>query len=143
MWREIARVREAARARLAPQWAEVIEKTAQPFLQPIHDLMSERLAFDRIALMGDAAFVARPHVGMGVTKAGDDALALGHALGAHGNAVDALAAYETERLAPGRAIVERARRLGAYMQATATPGLVGRDTLAVLQDTAVDLAAVA
>ncbi len=140
-WREIARVREAARSLLAPQWAEVIEKTGQPFLQPIHDLMSERLAFDRVALMGDAAFVARPHVGMGVTKAGDDALALARALGAHGSAPAALAAYQAERLAPGRAIVERARRLGAYMQATATPGLVVRDTLAVLHDTAVDLAA--
>jgi 2-polyprenyl-6-methoxyphenol hydroxylase-like FAD-dependent oxidoreductase len=142
-WREIARMREAARSLLAPQWAEVIEKTAQPFLQPIHDLMSERLAFDRIALMGDAAFVARPHVGMGVTKAGDDALALARALAAHDNACDALAAYEAARLAPGRAIVERARRLGAYLQATATPGRVVRDALAVLHDTAVDLAAVA
>jgi 2-polyprenyl-6-methoxyphenol hydroxylase-like FAD-dependent oxidoreductase len=121
----------------------VIEKTAQPFLQPIHDLMSERLAFDRVALMGDAAFVARPHVGMGVTKAGDDAMALARALAAHGDASAALAAYGAERLAPGRAIVERARRLGADMQATATPGLVVRDTLSVLHDTAVDLAAVA
>lgn len=142
-WRQVARMREAARARLAPQWAEVIEKTAQPFLQPIHDLMSERIAFDRVALMGDAAFVARPHVGMGVTKAGDDALALARAIAAHGATPAALQAYEAERLAPGRAVVERARRLGAYMQATATPGLVVRDTLGVLNETAIDLAAAA
>ncbi len=140
-WREIARVRETARARLAPQWAEVIEKTAQPFLQPIFDLMSERIAFDRVALMGDAAFVARPHVGMGVTKAGDDALGLARALASTDTVAAALQAYEAERLAPGRAVVERARRLGAYMQATATPGLVERDTLGVLNETAIDLAA--
>jgi 2-polyprenyl-6-methoxyphenol hydroxylase-like FAD-dependent oxidoreductase len=140
-WREIARMRETARARLAPQWAEVIEKTAQPFLQPIFDLMSERIAFDRVALMGDAAFVARPHVGMGVTKAGDDALALARALASTDTVAAALQAYEAERLAPGRAVVERARRLGAYMQATATPGLVERDTLGVLNETAIDLAA--
>lgn len=142
-WRQVARMREAARARLAPQWAEVIEKTAQPFLQPIFDLLSERIAFDRVALMGDAAFVARPHVGMGVTKAGDDALALARAIAAHGATPAALQAYEAERLAPGRAVVERARRLGAYMQATATPGLVERDTLGVLNETAIDLAAAA
>lgn len=140
-WREIARMREAARERLAPQWAEVIEKTAQPFLQPIFDLLSERIAFERVALMGDAAFVARPHVGMGVTKAGDDALGLAHALASTDTVAAALAAYEAQRLAPGRAIVERARRLGAYMQATATPGLAQRDTLGVLRETAVDLAA--
>ncbi|MDP3082253.1 MAG: FAD-dependent monooxygenase, partial [Rubrivivax sp.] len=68
-WRCIAAMREAARAKLAPQFAEIVEKTAVPFLQPIHDLVSPQLAFDRIALLGDAAFVARPHVGMGVTKA--------------------------------------------------------------------------
>ena len=68
-WRQVAAMREAARRLLAPQFAEMLEKTAQPFLQPIHDVVSQRLAFDRVALMGDAAFVARPHVGMGVTKA--------------------------------------------------------------------------
>jgi 2-polyprenyl-6-methoxyphenol hydroxylase-like FAD-dependent oxidoreductase len=133
----IARMREAARARLAPQWAEVIAKTAQPFLQPIHDLMSQRIAFGRVALMGDAAFVARPHVGMGVTKAGDDALALARALVVDCDPVTALRAYEAERLAPSRAVVERARRLGAYLQGGAAP----RDTLAVLNETAIDLAA--
>lgn len=71
-WRCIAAMRQAARERLAPQYAEVVEKTAMPFLQPIFDLVSPRLAFGRVALLGDAAFVARPHTGMGVTKAGDE-----------------------------------------------------------------------
>ncbi|MBC7940696.1 MAG: FAD-dependent monooxygenase, partial [Chitinophagaceae bacterium] len=75
-WRQIAAVRQAARDKLAPQFAEILEKTAVPFLQPIFDVASPRLAFDRVALLGDAAFVARPHVGMGVTKAGDDAMVL-------------------------------------------------------------------
>jgi len=136
----VACMREAAHARLAPQWAEVIEKTAQPFLQPIHDLMSERIAFGRVALMGDAAFVARPHVGMGVTKAGDDALALARALAATADPVAAWQAFEAERLAPARAVVERARRLGAYMEAAAAPQRAPRDTLSVLNETAIDLA---
>ena len=142
---QVARMRDAAHALLAPQWAEVIDKTAQPFVQPIHDLLSERLAFGRIALIGDAAFVARPHVGMGVTKAGSDALALARAVADHGATPAALLAYETERLAPGRAVVERARRLGAYMQSTAASGIAAngpdaeRDTLGVLHETAIEL----
>ena len=40
------------------------------------------MAFGRIAIIGDAAFVARPHVGAGVSKASDDVSALVHALAA-------------------------------------------------------------
>jgi 2-polyprenyl-6-methoxyphenol hydroxylase-like FAD-dependent oxidoreductase len=147
-WREIAAMREAGRRLLAPQWAEVLEKTAQPFLQPIHDLASDRLAFGRVALMGDAAFVARPHVGMGVTKAGEDALALAEAVARHGATPAALLAYEAMRLAPGHAVVERGRRLGAYLQARAQDAgqpahdrtrCASRDALSVLRDTAIDL----
>ena len=137
---QVAGMRSAARERLAPQWAEVVDKSPQPFVQPIHDLMSERIAFGRIALVGDAAFVARPHVGMGVTKAGIDALALASAIVEHGATPAALQAYESQRLAAGRAVVERARRLGAYLQAAATaPGTgIERDTLSVLSETAIE-----
>ncbi len=34
------------------------------------------MAFGRVALVGDAAFVIRPHVGGGVVKAAEDAAAL-------------------------------------------------------------------
>ena len=141
-WREIAAMRQAGRALLAPQWAEVLEKTAQPFLQPIHDLASEHLAFGRVVLMGDAAFVARPHVGMGVTKAGEDALALADAIAQHGATAAAGQAFEAARLAPGLAVVQRGRRLGAYLQARAA-GASGasREAGDVLQDTAIDLSA--
>ncbi len=116
-WRAVAAMRTAARELLAPQFAEVMEKTAQPFLQAIYDVSSERIAFGRVALMGDASFVARPHVGAGVTKAAEDAMALSDAIRAHGATPAALAAYESERLQVGQAIVERGRRLGAYLQA--------------------------
>jgi 2-polyprenyl-6-methoxyphenol hydroxylase-like FAD-dependent oxidoreductase len=68
--------------------------------------------------LGDAAFVARPHVGMGVTKAAGDAAALVAAIAAHGGDLSqGLAMFEVERLGFGRAVVRRARQLGAYMQA--------------------------
>ena len=140
-WRHVAAMREAARRLLAPQFAEMLEKTAQPFLQPIFDGVSQRLAFDHVALMGDAAFVARPHVGMGVTKAAEDAMGLSDCIRAHGATPAALRAFEVLRLAPGRAVVQRGRDLGAYMQAQGQSSVhadARRDARAVLRETAVD-----
>jgi 2-polyprenyl-6-methoxyphenol hydroxylase-like FAD-dependent oxidoreductase len=113
----VAAMRAEAEAKLAPQFAELVRKTAQPILQPIFDLESPRLVFGRVAVLGDAAFVARPHCGMGVTKAAEDAVVLVDALGAHATLDDALADYEQKRLRFGREVVEHARNLGAYMQA--------------------------
>src|SRR3546814_8716334 len=101
---------QAASGVLAPQFAEMVHKAAQPFFQPIYDLESPRLAFGRVALLGDAAFVARPHCGMGVTKAAADAMALTRALTqAPDNPVAALKEYETVRLPVGRFLVGHAR----------------------------------
>lgn len=104
---------------LAPAFAEVVRRTAQPFIQAILDLETPRmLVGERTVILGDAAFVARPHVGMGVTKAAGDAAALvdaikrdPHDLGA------ALRRFEAARLPFGAAVIRRARELGAYMQA--------------------------
>ncbi len=143
-WQHVAGARHAARELLAPQFAEILEKTAQPFLQPIYDCASPSMVFDRVALMGDAAFVARPHVGMGVTKAAEDAMTLTDCITAHGATPSALRAFEQSRLAPCAAVVQRARVLGAYMQAQGhNPGAGGqilqRDAHAVMLETAIDL----
>jgi 2-polyprenyl-6-methoxyphenol hydroxylase-like FAD-dependent oxidoreductase len=113
----IAEMRADCERIVAPQFAEVVRVCAAPFIQPIYDLESERMAFGRIALVGDAAFVARPHVGAGVTKAGNDGLALVDALAANDDVPTALRAFEKVRLPDGRRFVVRARQLGAYMQA--------------------------
>lgn len=93
--------------------------------------------------MGDAAFVARPHVGMGVTKAAEDAMALTDCIEIHGANSKGLLAFEALRLLPGQQVVERARRLGAFMQAHVESGLaagaVVRDAHQVMMETAVDL----
>ncbi|MFD0667236.1 FAD binding domain-containing protein [Ramlibacter sp. MAHUQ-53] len=139
-WREVARMREDARQVLAPAFAEMMEKCGQPFLQPIFDVQSATLARGRVALLGDAAFVARPHVGMGVTKAMQDALALADAVQRLGATPQALADYEGVRLPAGQAAVQRARRLGAYMQACGQGGAAQpRDARRVMAETAIDL----
>ena len=142
--RHIDAMRSDARRLLAPQFAEVIEKTAQPFFQPIHDLAVTEMAFGRIGLLGDAAFVARPHVGMGVTKAAMDATELANSIRTYGPSAQALKHYAARRLPAGLAVVERARYLGSYMQShqkAAADSFGGRadDAAWVLQHTAIDL----
>jgi len=136
----VSAVRQAAGELLAPQFAEVLEKTRQPFLQPIYDCSSTTIAFGRVALMGDAAFVARPHVGMGVTKAAEDAMALTDLIAQHGATPQAVQAFERQRLAPARAAVHRARALGDRMQAQSQWG-AGSVARTMMLETAIDLSA--
>jgi len=114
----VAAMRAAAEELLAPQFRAIVRLIDEPLLQPIYDLASPRLAFGRVAILGDAAFVARPHVGAGVSKAADDAAALAAALDAEEDVAAALRRFEAERLPAGDRIIERARHLGAYLQAT-------------------------
>jgi 2-polyprenyl-6-methoxyphenol hydroxylase-like FAD-dependent oxidoreductase len=113
----LTEARSAAHLVLAPQFAEVVEKTENLFFQPINDLESPQLAFGRVALLGDAAYVARPHCGMGVAKAADDAVALAHALSIRDQVPSCLQTYEHLRAPIGGLVVNRGRALGAYMQA--------------------------
>ena len=115
----IAQMRAAAERLLAPQFREVVRMIDEPILQPIYDLETPHMAFGRVAIIGDAAFVARPHVAAGVAKAADDAAALVAAL-EQGEVAPALRRFEAVRLPVGRRIIERARHLGAYLQATQT-----------------------
>ncbi len=107
-----------AAATLAPSLALMITQTAQPLLQPIFDLESPAIVFGRVALLGDAAFVARPHVATGVMKAALDAQALADALAASGDDIDAaLARYERARREYGQSLVARGRHIGAQLEA--------------------------
>jgi 2-polyprenyl-6-methoxyphenol hydroxylase-like FAD-dependent oxidoreductase len=116
----IAEMRADAERLVAPQLLVIARLIGDPILQPIYDLESPQLAFGRVAIIGDAAFVARPHVAAGVAKAADDAGALVGALAAEPDVASALKRFEAERLPVGRRIIERARHLGGYLQATQT-----------------------
>jgi 2-polyprenyl-6-methoxyphenol hydroxylase-like FAD-dependent oxidoreductase len=114
----IGALRQDARRLLSPQFAEIVEKTKQPFIQAIQDLETPRMVLGpRTVILGDAAFVARPHVGMGVTKAAGDAQALANALAGGKDLCVALTYFERRRVPYGAAVVRRGRALGAYMQA--------------------------
>lgn len=110
----IANMREEARRYLAPQIQAVVNATPQPFLQGMYDFGCERLIYDRVFIIGDAAFTARPHVGMGVSKAAEDASTLAQALSS-ANSGGALERWERERVHYGRAILQWGRDLGSYL----------------------------
>jgi 2-polyprenyl-6-methoxyphenol hydroxylase-like FAD-dependent oxidoreductase len=111
----IATLKQDATALLAPQLATLVNATAQIILQPIFELESPRIAFGRAALVGDAAFAARPHVATGVMKAAIDAESLADALASSGGDVAAaLEHYNHERQPYGAALVTRGCHIGAY-----------------------------
>ncbi|SRR5713101_375269 len=100
-------LRANAEKLLAPSMAAVVTRTEQPLLQAVFDLKSPQMVFGRVALLGDAAFVARPHVAAEVTKAALDAQSLVDALdGSAGDLDSGLARYDQRtagiRLPPRR-----------------------------------------
>jgi 2-polyprenyl-6-methoxyphenol hydroxylase-like FAD-dependent oxidoreductase len=113
----IAELKLTARRLLAPQLSELVACAQEPILSAIFDLETPRMTFGRVVLVGDAAFVARPHVGTGVTKAALDARGLADGLaGCDGDLVAALAGYERGRKQAGGQLVARGRRLGAHLE---------------------------
>jgi 2-polyprenyl-6-methoxyphenol hydroxylase-like FAD-dependent oxidoreductase len=67
-------------------------------------------------LIGDAASVGRPHIGMGVAKGASDAQALADVLRDASVPIEqALAKFENDRLDVGLKAVERGRTLGEYL----------------------------
>lgn len=117
----IARVKADASAAIAPQIAGIFARTA-PFFQPIYDLISSRLVFGRAVLLGDAAFVARPHAGAGTTKAALEAACLADSIAQAGtDLARGLAHYEAVQQPFGRALVALGREEGAYLTAQLKP----------------------
>src|SRR4029079_7504898 len=66
-------------------------------------------------MVGDAAANARPHMGFGMAKAGNDAMALAKHLGANDDIDTALKAYNAGRMPIGNIIVKHGRKLGTHM----------------------------
>jgi 2-polyprenyl-6-methoxyphenol hydroxylase-like FAD-dependent oxidoreductase len=87
----------------------------QPFITPIYDFTAPQIVFGRVAMVGDAAANARPHMGFGVAKAGGDAMALAKHLHDNENIDAALKAYNAERQPIGNTIVMHSRKLGTHL----------------------------
>jgi 2-polyprenyl-6-methoxyphenol hydroxylase-like FAD-dependent oxidoreductase len=102
----------AAHKLLPPVLRDIVMREQFPFIQAIFDYETPSMYRSRIALLGDAAFVVRPHTAMGVSKAAGDAMALRDVLQEERSLEKALHRYQETRLPVGKAIAKYGRELG-------------------------------
>lgn len=132
-------IKVIAPQQFAPPLAEIVTLAPQPLLQAITDMGCPRLTFGRVALLGDSAFIARPHVAAGFTKAALDAQCLADELAAARDDVPkALARYDHKQQEFGAKLVAHSRYLGAFLEGDAATGADGqrieRDPEQIIRD---------
>ena len=133
---------------LHPAWAQIIQLAPEIFMQPIYDSVTNNMARSRVVLIGDAAFISRPHIGQGVTKAAGDALCLVKCLQSNRNDVlKALPIFSNQRVTIGHQVIQYAQRLGSVISQPggelASWSKLYSNVANVLRDTAVELDGVA
>ena len=110
-------MRSYANRVLADPFQKLVAATKEPFVQSILDLGVPQMAFDRVALVGDAAFVPRPHTAASTAKAAANAIALTEALvDRNHNVPKALQEWEVDQLSLGMNLWKRGQRLGERSQ---------------------------
>jgi 2-polyprenyl-6-methoxyphenol hydroxylase-like FAD-dependent oxidoreductase len=117
----VQEMREMAETFMSEPLLKVLRAIKSAFFTPIYDLASPSMTFGRAVLIGDAAFVGRPHVGMGVTKGVADARSLADALAGE-NIDEGLQGFNGKRKPIGDRVVERGRELGAFLNEDAETG---------------------
>ena len=112
-----ARLRAMADERL-PDWlAALVDSTETLFLQPVYAGFAQQMVAPGLVLVGDAAHLAVPHVGGGVTLALQDTLALAEAVAQTGAGLEErLSRWEAARLRANTPRLEFAVRLGLSLQ---------------------------
>jgi 2,6-dihydroxypyridine 3-monooxygenase len=106
-------IHAAAKSELHPCFTELVQSTPNPFIQSIFDVVVPRMAFGRVCLVGDAAFVLRPHAAGATAKAAADAMSLAAALTDPPRDPDtALQAWEDRQLDYGHRLVDHTVALG-------------------------------
>lgn len=110
-------MRDYANSILAEPFKTLVAATKDPFVQSILDLTVPKMAFANTALVGDAAFVPRPHTAASTAKAAANAIALVESLSEHNHDVQkALTHWEIEQLQYGRRLWHHGRQLGERSQ---------------------------
>ncbi|WP_235595922.1 FAD binding domain-containing protein [Mastigocoleus testarum] len=102
---------------LAPPFQRLVAATKEPFVQAILDLGVPQMAFNSTILVGDAAFIPRPHTAAGVSKAAANAIALADALVTQNHDVKkALDEWENDQLRLGMHLWKAGEDLGERSQ---------------------------
>ena len=113
---------------LAPPFQKLIAATQEPFVQAVLDLGVPQMTFGRVALVGDAAFIPRPHTAASTSKAAANAISLADALTQYNhNVTKALPAWEPLQLAYGRQLMASGQQLGDRSQFSYGAGRKGEN----------------
>jgi 2-polyprenyl-6-methoxyphenol hydroxylase-like FAD-dependent oxidoreductase len=109
----VADLRSRAQREVHPKLAELVSATRDPFMQTIVDVTVPGTVFGRVMLIGDAAFVVRPHTAGAAAKAAYDATVLSKSLARARQNVDAgLRAAESLQMERGQSLVQYGVALG-------------------------------
>jgi len=115
--RYVRELKEVAAATLPRDVAAVVTATEHPFIQAVMDVESPAMAVGCVCILGDAAFVARPHAAAGTAKAAENAWTLAEAIrSGAGDLPDALQRWSTHQTALGSSLVARSRHMGEGSQ---------------------------
>ncbi|GAB5469620.1 MAG: FAD binding domain-containing protein [Rhodospirillales bacterium] len=107
--------REAA-SLLPPAFRDLVQATEAPFAQAIRDLTVERMVKGRVILLGDAAFIPRPHTAASTAKAAINATALAEALARWPEDPErALQAWEPQQLELGQRLFSQGVQAGQHL----------------------------
>lgn len=113
----IGKQRIVAKDFLPYAFQHLFDCTKEPFIQPIYDLSVPQMAFGRVCLIGDAAFVPRPHTAASTSKAANNAMTLAQAISDYeSNVVLALKNWEPSQLELGNYLGAMGTSLGERSQ---------------------------
>jgi 2-polyprenyl-6-methoxyphenol hydroxylase-like FAD-dependent oxidoreductase len=112
----IAHLHRDAETLLPLPFRQVVEATVQPFAQAIRDLASDHMVDGRVAIIGDAVAIPRPHTAASTSKAAANALALADALQAFPDDIPvALARWGPDQVALGKYLRQQGSQTGDYL----------------------------
>jgi 2-polyprenyl-6-methoxyphenol hydroxylase-like FAD-dependent oxidoreductase len=120
-------LRADAATLLPPPFATLVATTAELFLQQVVDLSVPRMVFGRVVLIGDAAFVPRPHTAGSTMKAAYNGETLARRLATAGMELPtALSRWEAQQLRIGQQLHEQGQALAASSGLGRRCGVTGR-----------------
>ena len=103
------------RARAGAKLPEVLRKrvcqTKNPFVQVILDMEVPKMFKGQVAILGDAAYLVRPHTASGSAKAYRDAITLAMAIQDKGNLQTSLEIWSDQQIGHARALAIHGRQL--------------------------------
>lgn len=108
----IKKQKEEAKHLLPDMFHQLVQTTQTLFAQPIYDLSVPQMAFGKVCLTGDAAFVPRPHTAASTAKAVTNAMELASALENSRNMIDAIKKWESSQISLGKYITKMGIELG-------------------------------